>query len=153
MNLKKMGKEELQKEALKVLEKMTKPQLIKLIETKGLKNLNLIVKNKNQNEIAINEIELIDDSGMIKRHSNGGRFRSLIFKYKDKYWKLSILSESYVFQSYIKLSSSSTLDNWNLIKCGNPKKDYDIDIAYSERYTPDVYQKIIYDYKKLILKF
>lgn len=90
---------------------------------------------------------------MVDRHSNGGRYRSIIFKFNDKYWKIAILSESYDFQSYIRLYSSATLDNWNLIKSGNPKKDYNIDIAYSKNYSPNIYQKIIDDYKKIILKF
>lgn len=52
IELKKLSKEELYVEALKYFNKMTKQQLIKLIETKGLKNLESIEDTTEKNRIS-----------------------------------------------------------------------------------------------------
>ena len=100
----------------------------------------------------LDSIEIIDDTGIVECHSNGGRTQTILMKHNNLFWKLVIHSESYVAQSYIRLYSSSTLDSWNSIKSGNPKRDYDIDISYRNQYAQTVFSRIINDYKSLIIK-
>ena len=143
-SIKHLKKEELIPLAVDILKKYKKNQLLNFImyDNKEAKSIKL-------NE---NEIDLIDDTGIILTDRNGGRTRTIMYKVNNLFWKLIIHSETYISQSYIKLYSSLTLDNWNLIKIGNPKKDYNIDISYSERFSDNVFDGIINDYKKLIEK-
>ena len=100
----------------------------------------------------LDSIEIIDDTGVVECHSNGGRTQTILMKHNNLFWKLIIHSETYVAQSYIRLYSSSALDNWNIIKSGNPKRDYDIDISYRTHYPQSIFSRIINDYKSLIIK-
>lgn len=141
MNLKKMKLEDLKKLATEKILNSKKEILINFLETfESSKKLNPIKK-----------IETIDDTGIIKCKSNDGKMQTILFKCENLFWKLVILSESYDFQSYIKLYSSPDLGDWTLIKKGNPKRDYNISLAYRE-YTQFAYSEIIKDYKKLIEK-
>ena len=141
MNLKKMKLEDLKKLATEKILNSKKEILINFLETfESSKKLNPIKK-----------IEIIDDTGIIKCKSNDGKMQTILFKCENLFWKLVILSESYDFQSYIKLYSSPDLGDWTLIKKGNPKRDYNISLAYRE-YTQFAYSEIIKDYKKLIEK-
>lgn len=141
MNLKKMKLEDLKKLAAEKILNSKKEILINFLETfESSKKLNPIEK-----------IETIDDTGIIKCNSNDGKRQTILFKCGKLFWKLDILSESYDFQSYIKLYSSPDLGDWTLIKKGNPKRDYNISLAYKD-YTQFAYSEIIRDYKKLIEK-
>ena len=143
-SIKHLKKEELIPLAVDILKKYKKNQLLNFI----------MYDNKEAKSIKLNnkESDLIDDTGIMSTDRNGGRTRTIMYKVNNLFWKLIIHSETYISQSYIKLYSSSTLDNWNLIKIGNPKKDYNIDISYSERFSDNVFDGIIDDYKKLIEK-
>ena len=141
MNFKKMKLEDLKKLATEKISNSKKEVLINFLETfESSKKLNPIEK-----------IETIDDTGIIKCNSNDGKRQTILFKCKNLFWKLDILSESYDFQSYIKLYSSPDLGYWTLVKKGNPKRDYNISLAYKD-YTQFAYSEIIKDYKKLIEK-
>lgn len=141
MKYSKLTKSDLLKEINSKLEKLQKKHLVDFLQSLS-------------DTTEISGIELIEDTGIKEIYSNGGRWQNIIFKCKCKclYWKLSILSESYSSQSYIRLYSGD-LNNWTLIKSGNPKKDYGIDIAYRDDYHKDVFKPIIDDYKKLIKRF
>ena len=125
-SIKHLKKEELIPLAVDILKKYKKNQLLNFI----------MYDNKEAKSIKLNKIEfnLVDDTGIMSTDRNGGRTRTIMYKVNNLFWKLIIHSETYISQSYIKLYSSLTLDNWNLIKIGNPKKDYNIDISYSERF-------------------
>ena len=141
MNFKKMKLEDLKKLAMEKISNSKKEVLINFLETfESSKKLNPIEK-----------IETIDDTGIIKCNSNDGKRQTILFKCKNLFWKLDILSESYNFQSYIKLYSSPDLNYWILVKKGNPKRDYNISLAYRD-FTQFAYSEIIRDYKKLIEK-
>ena len=141
MNFKKMKLEDLKKLAMEKISNSKKEVLINFLETfESSKKLNPIEK-----------IETIDDTGIIKCNSNDGKRQTILFKCGKLFWKLDILSESYDFQSYIKLYSSPDLGYWLLVKKGNPKRDYNISLAYKD-YTQFAYSEIIKDYKKLIEK-
>ena len=141
MNFKKMKLEDLKKLAMEKISNSKKEVLINFLETfESSKKLNPIEK-----------IETIDDTGIIKCNSNDGKRQTILFKCKNLFWKLDILSESYDFQSYIKLYSSPDLGYWTLVKKGNPKRDYNISLAYKD-YTQFAYSEIIKDYKNLIKK-
>ena len=141
MNFKKMKLEDLKKLAMEKISNSKKEVLINFLETfESSKKLNPIEK-----------IETIDDTGIIKCNSNDGKRQTILFKCKNLFWKLDILSESYDFQSYIKLYSSPDLGHWTLVKKGNPKRDYNISLTYKD-YTQFAYSEIIRDYKKLIEK-
>ena len=141
MNFKKMKLEDLKKLAMEKISNSKKEVLINFLETfESSKKLNPIEK-----------IETIDDKGIIKCKSNDGKRQTILFKCGKLFWKLDILSESYDFQSYIKLYSSPDLGYWTLVKKGNPKRDYNISLAYKD-YTQFAYSEIIRDYKKLIEK-
>ena len=141
MNFKKMKLEDLKKLATEKISNSKKEVLINFLETfESSKKLNPIKK-----------IETIDDTGIIKCNSNDGKKQTILFKCENLFWKLDILSESYDFQSYIKLYSSPDLGYWTLVKKGNPKRDYNISLAYKD-YTQFAYSEIIRDYKKLIEK-
>ena len=143
-SIKHLKKEELIPLAVDILKKYKKNQLLNFI----------MYDNKEAKSIKLNnkEFNLLDDTGIMSIDRNGGRTRTIMYKVNNLFWKLIIHSETYISQSYIKLYSSLTLDNWNLIKIGNPKKDYNIDISYSERFSDNVFDGIIDDYKKLIEK-
>ena len=153
MNFKKMKLEDLKKLATEKILNSKKEILINFLETiESSKKLNPIGKIESSKKLnPIGKIETIDDTGIIKCKSNDGKRQTILFKYGKLFWKLDILSESYDFQSYIRLYSSSDLCYWNLVKNGNPKIDYNISLAYKE-YTQFAYSNIIKDYKKLIKK-
>lgn len=161
----KMSKIQLKEELNNVIETLTitklKNLLILLTDDINIKNTNNT--NNTNNTIAkkvdaksivelVKSIEIIDDTGIEMKNSNGGRTQTLLMKYNDKYWKLVIHSESYWFQSYIKLYSSQSLENWNLVKQGNPKQDYNLDISYRNDYRENIFFSIINDYKFLIAR-
>lgn len=156
----KLNKIQLKEELNNVIETLTiaklKNLLILLTEETNIKNTDKSVKIKKDNTSSIvelvNSIEIIDDTGIEKKNSNGGRTQTLLMKYKDKIWKLVIHSESYWFQSYIRLYSLQGVDNWALIKQGNPKRDYSLDISYRNDYRENIFFGIINDYKYLIAR-
>lgn len=156
----KLNKIQLKEELNNIIETLAiaklKNLLILLTEETNIKNTDKSVKIKKDNTSSIvelvNSIEIIDDTGIEKKNSNGGRTQTLLMKYKDKIWKLVIHSESYWFQSYIKLYSLQGVDNWALIKQGNPKQDYRLDISNRNDYRENIFFGIIYDYKYLIAR-
>lgn len=156
----KLNKIQLKEELNNVIETLTiaklKNLLILLTEETNIKNTDKSVKIKKDNTSSIvelvNSIEIIDDTGIEKKNSNGGRTQTLLMKYKDKIWKLVIHSESYWFQSYIRLYSLQGVDNWALIKQGNPKRDYRLDISNRNDYRENIFFGIINDYKYLIAR-
>ncbi len=161
----KLSKTQLKEEINNVIETLTitklknllcllkEDTLLKNTSTKNTK-LKKIVDKVSTDTILdlVRSIEVIDDTGIVQEHSNGGRTQTILMKYKDRYWKLVIHSESYAFQSYIKLYSSQSLDNWTLVKQGNPKKEYGVDISYRNDYKENIFFGIINDYKFLIVK-
>ena len=153
-SIKHLKKEELIPLAVDILKKYKKNQLLNFIMYDNKEAKSIKLNNKEAKSIKLNnkEFNLLDDTGIMSIDRNGGRTRTIMYKVNNLFWKLIIHSETYISQSYIKLYSSSTLDNWNLIKIGNPKKDYNIDISYSERFSDNVFDGIIDDYKKLIEK-
>lgn len=148
----KLNKIQLKEELNNVIETLTiaklKNLLILLTEETNIKNTD----NTSSIVELVNSIEIIDDTGIEKKNSNGGRTQTLLMKYKDKIWKLVIHSESYWFQSYIRLYSLQGVDNWALIKQGNPKRDYSLDISNRNDYRENIFFGIIYDYKYLIAR-
>ena len=159
----KLSKIQLKEELNNVIETLTiaklKNLLILLTDESDIKNTDKSEKVKKDNKDNTNSIvdlvksiEIIDDTGIEKKNSNGGRTQTLLMKYNDKYWKLVIHSESYWFQSYIKLYSSQSLENWNLVKQGNPKQDYSLDISNRNDYRENIFFGIINDYKFLIAR-
>ena len=152
----KMTKIQLKEELNNVIETLTitklKNLLILLTGETNIKNTNTTsIKSKSIVEL-VKSIEIIDDTGIVMKNSNGGRTQTILMKYNNTYWKLVIHSESYWFQSYIRLYSSQSLENWNLIKQGNPKKDYGLDLSYKNDYKENAFFSIINDYKFLIVK-
>ena len=119
MNLKKMKLEDLKKLATEKILNSKKEILINFLET--------FESSKKSNPIK--KIETIDDTGIIKCKSNDGKMQTILFKCENLFWKLVILSESYDFQSYIKLYSSPDLGDWTLIKKGNPKMGTDMHVV------------------------
>lgn len=161
----KMTKIQLKEELSNVIETLTIAKLKNLlIVLTGETNINNSNNSNNSNNTIskkvdtksivelVKSIEIIDDTGIVQENSNGGRTQTILMKYNDTYWKLVIHSESYWFQSYIKLYSSQSLENWNLIKQGNPKRDYRLDISYRSDYKENIFFGIINDYKFLIVK-
>lgn len=165
----KLSKIQLKEEINNVIETLTakklKNILILLTEDTNIKNMvknsttkkSVKVKKANKDDARsivemVKSIEIINDTGIEKKKSNGGRTQTLLMKYNDKYWKLVIHSESYSFQSYIKLYSSQSLENWNLVKQGNPKQDYSLDISNRNDYRENIFFGIINDYKFLIAR-
>lgn len=98
----------------------------------------------------------VDDTGIKNSSSNGGRTQTLLYVDINGVWyKLTIHSESYVTQSYIRLYSSSNRSEWLSLITGNPKKDFGIDISYKENYSSIAFDIIIKNYEgrlKKILK-
>ena len=167
----KLNKIQLKEEINKSLEKLSTKKLKEILcfVFADDNNSDTIIKNTTKQSKATRErieslkqlkdkkdpfanIEIIDDTGIVEKHSNGGRTQTILMKHNNLFWKLVIHSESYVAQSYIRLYSSSTLDSWNNIKSGNPKRDYDIDISYRTQYLQSTFSRIINDYKTLLMK-
>jgi hypothetical protein len=98
----------------------------------------------------------IKDTGIVKKHSNGGRSQELIWKINETQEKFRLLihSESYTFQSYYRLYKWSDVNNeWNIITSGNPSKDYGIDISYNNNFSSLAFDAIIRDMKKVAKEF
>lgn len=148
----KMSKTDLMVEIDEIMEKMQKKDLLYLYKMLAAGDLYPKDSSKAKIEKPKINIKLIDDPGIKEKQSNGGRTQTLLFKVGKVFWKLIIHSESYSFQSYIRLYSGDGVNNWIIIKSGNPKKDYNIDIAYHSSYSKLVFNPIIEDYKKIILK-
>jgi hypothetical protein len=100
-------------------------------------------------------LKAIKDTGIVKRHSNGGRSQEIIYKNMNgKKFRLLFLSESYDFQSYAKLYMwDEESHQWNIITTANPKRDYNINIAYKNEYSSYAFNPIINDFRKLIKEF
>lgn len=147
----KMSKEDLLSAIDNLIVKMPKKDLLDLykILNASEKLKNIIMSESKKPKF---KIELIDDSGIKEKNSNGGRTQTILFKVGNIFWKLIIHSESYSFQSYIRLYSGDGVNNWTLIKGGNPKEDYGIDISYQENYPCDIFSSIITNYKDIIKK-
>ena len=155
----KLNKIQLKEEINKSLEKLSTKKLKEILgiiymedSNKDTKDNKITKITKKTEKDPFANIEIIDDTGIVEKHSNGGRTQTILMKHNNLFWKLIIHSESYIAQSYIRLYSSSTLDNWNLIKCGNPKRDYEIDISYRTQYLRSEFNIIIKDYKTLLMK-
>ena len=97
---------------------------------------------------------VIDETPIQDRSSNGGRFKEIIFKNdKDEKFKLAILSESYVSQSYARLYKWTTENGFEIIKSKNPMKDFKIDISYRAGYLQSSFDPIVKDMMKLAEHF
>lgn len=96
----------------------------------------------------------IKDTGVCNGQSNGAKIQEIILKNEDadKY-RIYINSESYVTQSYGRLSKWDDEKGWNAITTINPKTDYNIDISYRNGHTTDAFEPIIKDFKKMIKHF
>lgn len=100
-------------------------------------------------------LKAIKDTGIIKKHSNGGRDQEIIWKtpYGEKF-RVLIHCESYDFQSYARLYKwNETNNEWNIVSLSQPQRDYKIDISYSNSYPLTAFQPIINDFKKLAKEF
>lgn len=101
-------------------------------------------------------LKTLKDSGIMSKHSNGGRTQEVIWKtpYREKF-RVLIHSESYDFQSYARLYKWNEQNNeWNIVTSANPKKDYDIDISYKNVPSYSLaFQPILNDFKKMAKEF
>lgn len=98
-------------------------------------------------------LKIIEDSGIVNVHSNGGRTRTIIFKIGVQQFKISIKSESYDFQSYARLYKWTEQNGFSQVIQKNPKRDFNVDISYSDRYTQSAFDSIIIYLKKLAKDF
>jgi hypothetical protein len=108
---------------------------------KLLKEIEIYAKNQVFVEVS--------NTGIKEIHSNDGKSQEILLKSKKNVFKISILSESYEFQSYGKLYILSTDKKWTLLKKINPKKDYGIELAYKRSYSKNAFEPIINDLTKL----
>jgi len=97
-------------------------------------------------------MKVIDNSGIKKVHSNGGRIQNILLEHNENTFKIDINSESYEKQSYAKLYVLNSDKKWTLLKAINPLRDYNIDISYRENFSQDSFKSIIQDFKSLIKK-
>jgi len=96
----------------------------------------------------------IKDTGVYNGHSNGAKIQEIILKNEDKVkYKIYINSESFVRQSYGRLSKWDDEKGWNVITTINPKTDYNIDISYGNGHRTDAFEPIIKDFKEMIKHF
>lgn len=92
----------------------------------------------------------IVNTGIQKGSTNGSRtFEEIFVNEKNEKFRITIRSESYVPQSYARLSKWSEEKGWLVIHSKNPKRDYDIDISYHETFSVHSFDPIIYDLKKV----
>ncbi len=99
-------------------------------------------------------LKTIKDSGIVRKHSNGGRNQEIIYKNPHgEQFRILIHSESYSFQSYARLYKWVGDKGWKIITSTNPKGDYGIDISDSTTYSPYAFDRIIADFRKLIKEF
>jgi len=106
-------------------------------------------------EVLSNRIEIIDETGILDRHSNSGRAKTIIFRtQKDKY-KLHIHAESYDFQSYATLSIWSDVNKkWHEIRTTNPIKEHGLNFRISnDKWDGTNFDDIIWNYIRFIDKF
>ena len=88
-----------------------------------------------------NGFELLDDTGIVEKLSNGGRKQDILFASKDRLYKISHLSESIERQSFSILYVKDK-NGWTTLLRKNPKRDFGIDIAYSSCYSKNTFNKI-----------
>jgi len=105
------------------------------------------LKNQTEKKVTYEETELTE------MKSNGGYIKQYELKTENNLYKLYIKTESYVSQSYIRLSFFNG-EEWKNIISQNPQKEYNIDIAYKRKeYIPsNTFDKILSDYIQLIEK-
>ena len=113
-------------------------------------NAYLYFINKQQTMEKLIEIENI---GIVKQSSNGARSQTIIFKIGNHRFRISIHSESYESQSYAVLDKWTDQSGFGRIVAKNPKRDYGIDLSYSDGYAQTAFKPIIDDLKKLAKSF
>lgn len=102
-----------------------------------------------------NPLSIIEESEIIKKHSNGGRDKILILGIDKDRFKISIHAESYSFQSYIKIEKYSfEKSEWNFyhkLDC----ESYPImkSIPHNDNCDSKVFDRIINACIKYILAF
>lgn len=98
-------------------------------------------------------MKILDDSKIRVLHSNGGRNQVILLEHNGILYKINILSESYVSQSYGRLYVLNNNNELTLLKTINPERDYGIDISSRDNYSSNTFDPIINDFKKLIKNF
>lgn len=101
------------------------------------------------------KFKTIIDTGIKKKQINGARNQEIIWQVQEtkEKFKVFIHSESYDNQSYARLYKWNDHDGWNLITSVNPNTDYPCGIAYQENYPPNIFIKIISDFKNIAKTF
>ena len=94
-------------------------------------------------------MKVIDDTGIVEKHSNNGKEQILLVEHNGQLYKLKILVESYEFQSYARLYILGDDKKFELLRQFAPSS-YGITNFYN--YDSTVYEPIIKDMKKLIKK-
>lgn len=94
-----------------------------------------------------NKINIIDDSGIVEKHSNNGKTQTILLEYESLY-KIEIHVESYEFQSYAKLCVLNSNKNWTTLKEINPKSMGITNFYYP--YSKDVFKPIIDKLKDIL---
>lgn len=98
--------------------------------------------------------QIITETPIKESSSNGGRTKTIVFtNEKFEQFQITIRSESYVNQSYARLSKWSDSSGWNTIVSQNPKTDYNIDISYKSVYSPTIFDPIIKSLYKISKSF
>lgn len=95
----------------------------------------------------------IENSGIFKSNSNGGRLQTIVFKIGAHRFKIAIKSESYVAQSYATLYKWTDTAGFAQVVNKNPSRDYGIDLSYRDGYAESAFMPIIKDLKKLAKSF
>lgn len=100
------------------------------------------------------KLKKVLDTGIVKGNSNGERKQELIFENEvNEKYRITIESESYEAQSYARLCKWTNHEGWQQITSKNPKRDYNIDIAYKTDYSQSTFDPIIRDLKKIMAHF
>lgn len=120
----------------------------------------LLEKLDNRIQVLINNIKnlkkynfrIIDNSLISDQSSNGGKYQSILLMVKNNLYRITILSESSVSQSYANLHIKDN-NGWTILIHKNPKKNYDIDISHSKGYNKfNSFNPIIKDLIQKIMK-
>jgi hypothetical protein len=98
------------------------------------------------------------NTGITNGSSNGAKnYEEIFLDETNKFnkFRIYIHNESYISQSYARLSKWSDKDGWITIHSKNPEKDYKINISYRDKgtYSEDIFLPIINDLKKLAENF
>ena len=95
-----------------------------------------------------NKINIIDDSGIVEKHSNNGKTQTILLEYESLLYEIKIHVESYESQSYAKLCVLNSDKNWTTLKEIDPKSMGITNFYYP--YSKDVFKPIIDKLKDIL---